>query len=132
MKSRILLLIVSLFAFILTRANATPGDGIGKKEDVVGVVIHSDSKKPLKDVSVTAYLSSKKEKLVVTDEDGNFSFDDLKPGKYKFVFEKSGYKKVTKEKIIVTTDDAYQLDAEMIELTDFNIMPSPLHFSDYQ
>ena len=131
MKSRILLLTVSLFAFVLAKASITPGDEIGKKEDVVGVVIHNDSKKPLKDVSVTAYLSSKKEKLVVTDEDGNFSFDDLKPGKYKFVFEKSGYKKVTKEKIIVTTDDAYQLDAEMIELTDFNIMPSPLHFLDY-
>ena len=131
MKSRIILLSAGLFACILAKAGVTPGGETGKKEDVVGIVIHNESKKPLKDVSVTVYFSSKKEKLVVTDEDGSFSFDDLKPGKYKFVFEKSGYKKVTKEKIIVTADDAFQLDAEMIELTDFNLTPSPLHFPDF-
>ena len=128
MKSRIFLLMISLAGFVLARAGETPGDGTGKKEDVVGIVIHNDSKKPLKEVSVSAYLSSKKEKVAVTGEDGNFSFDELKPGKYKFVFEKEGYKKVTKEKIIVTTDDAYQLNIEMIELSDFDIMPSPFHF----
>ena len=128
MKSRIFLLMISLVGSVLARAGETPGDGTGKKEDVVGIVIHNDSKKPLKEVSVSAYLSSKKEKVAVTGEDGNFSFDELKPGKYKFVFEKEGYKKVTKEKIIVTTDDAYQLNIEMIELSDFDIMPSPFHF----
>ena len=132
MKSRILLLLIGLAGFILARAGDVPGDGNGNKDDVTGTVIQTDSKKPLKDVSVTVYLASKKEKLTVTDDEGNFSFDDLKPGKYKFIFEKSGYKKVTKEKIIVNADDAYELDVEMIELNDFNITPSPLHFPDYR
>ena len=114
--------------FVLAKAGENPGDETGKKEDVVGIVIHNDSKKPLKEVSVSAYLSSKKEKVVLTDEDGNFSFEELKPGKYKFIFEKSGYKKVTKEKVIVNADDVYQLNIEMIELSDFDIMPSPFHF----
>ena len=35
----------------------------------------------------------KKEKVVITDGTGAYSFDDLKPGVYKFVFEKEGYKK---------------------------------------
>jgi len=133
MKSKILLLLVGIFGFIIARAGVNPGDGNGgKKEDVVGTVLHTDTKKPLKDVNVTAYLSSKKEKVAVTNDDGSFSFDELKPGKYKFIFEKIGYKKVTKEKVIVKTDDAYQLNIEMIETNDFNISPSPFHFPDFQ
>ena len=132
MKSRIILLMISLVGFVFARASVTPGDELGKKEDVVGTVIHTESKKPMKEVSVSVYMSSKKEKVVVTGEDGNFSFDELKPGKYKFVFEKTGFKKVTMEKVITKTDDAYQLNIEMIELTDFDITPSPFHFPDYQ
>ena len=32
------------------------------------------------------------------------AFDELKPGVYKFVFEKAGFKKVTKDKVVVKTD----------------------------
>ncbi len=130
MKQKLLLLACSLVGY--TAANAgtgDPGDGNGKKEDVLGYVVHADSRKPIKDVSVTAYFVSKKEKVVVTDEDGSFSFDDLKPGTYKFVFEKAGFKKLTKEKVVIRTDEAYQLNIEMIESGDFEIMPSPSHFS---
>jgi hypothetical protein len=88
----------------------------------------------LKDVTVTAYLVSKKEKMVMTDDAGSFAFDELKPGTYKFVFEKSGFKKVTKEKIVVKTDEGFQLNIEMIENTStgYDIMPSPFHFSDFK
>lgn len=99
-----------------------------KKDDLVGVVVNSDNKKPLKDVSVTAYSATKKEKVVVTDESGNFSFDELKPGTYKFIFEKTGFRKVTKEKVLVKTDEAFQMNIEMIESNDFDLMPSPFHF----
>jgi len=85
----------------------------------------------LKDVNVTAYLVSKKEKTVTTDEVGNYSFDELKPGTYKFVFEKAGFKKVTKEKVVVKTDEGFQLNIEMIENKDFELVPSPLHFADF-
>ena len=115
----------------MAKANSNdPGEGKGKKDDLVGMVVHSETKKPIKDVNVTAYLISKKEKITVTDEEGNYSFDELKPGTYKFVFEKSGFRKVTKEKVVVKTDEAFQLNIEMIEAGDFDLMPSPFHFTD--
>jgi hypothetical protein len=132
MKPRTLLLTcIFLLGVVFANAAATePGNGNGKKDDLNGNVIHADSKKPLKDVSITAFLTSKKEKVVITDGSGNYNFDDLKPGTYKFVFEKDGYKKVTKEKVIVKVDEGFQLNIEMIEADDFDLMPSPFHFSN--
>ena len=129
MKRKIFLLTIFLFGFVLAKANAIASDDQqGSKNDLVGVVVSSDGKKPLKDVSVTAYSATKKEKVAVTDESGNFSFDELKPGTYKFIFEKTGFRKVTKEKVVVKTDEAFQLNIEMIESNDFDLMPSPFHF----
>ena len=131
MRPKFFLLTIGLLGFIMAKANSNdPGEGKGKKEDLVGMVVHSETRKPIKDVSVTAYLISKKEKITVTDEEGNYSFDELKPGTYKFVFEKSGFRKVTKEKVVVKTDEAFQLNIEMIEAGDFDLMPSPFHFAD--
>lgn len=122
------MLAIGLTGFVAARANQDdPGNG--KKDELNGVVVHADSKKPLKDVSITAYLVTKKEKVVVTDEIGNFAFDELKPGVYKFVFEKAGYKKITRNNVVIKTDEAFQLNIEMIEQNDFEIMPSPFHFS---
>ena len=129
MKPKTLLFIVSLLGFVVAKAaGENPGDG--KKDELNGTVIHSDSKKPIKDVTVTAYLVSKKEKVEVTDEEGIFSFDELKPGIYKFVFEKSGYKRITKDKVVIKTDEAFELKIEMIESDDFDIMPSPFSFAN--
>jgi len=131
MKPKILLLTcVCLLGFLFSHAGTGPDKGNGKKDDVNGIVIHADTKKPLKDVSITAYLTSKKEKVVITDGNGNYAFDDLKPGTYRFVFEKDGYKKVVKEKIIAKVDEAFQLDIEMIENENIDLMPSPFHFSN--
>ncbi len=128
MKPRFLLLVISLLGFVAANArNGGPGEG--KKDELNGIVIHSESKKPLKDVCVTAILVSKKEKVVITDEEGSFAFDELKPGTYKFIFEKAGFKKITKEKIVIKTDEAFQLNIEMIESNDFEIMPSPFSFA---
>ncbi len=125
------MLTIFLLGFVMAKASGDgPGPGDGKKDDLNGTVIHSETKKPLKDVTVTAYLVSKKEKIELTDEDGGFSFDELKAGTYKFIFEKAGYKKITKEKVVIKTDDAFQLNIEMIESTDLDIMPSPFHFSN--
>jgi Carboxypeptidase regulatory-like domain len=104
-----------------------PGDG--KKDELNGYVYHSETKKPMKDVSVTAVLVSKKERVVVTDDAGSFSFDELKPGTYKFIFEKAGFKRITREKVVIKTDEAFQMNIEMIENNDFEIMPSPFHFT---
>ena len=124
----ILLMSAGCTAAAYVNADPDPGNGKGKKDDVNGIVTDSEEKKPLKDVSITAYLSSKKEKIVLTDEVGGYSFDELKPGTYKFVFEKTGYKKVVKEKVIVKVDEAFQLKVEMLEDKDSDLMPSPFHF----
>jgi uncharacterized membrane protein len=134
MKPKFLLIAVSLLGFAVANASADPDpsiNGKGKKTDLAGFVLHGDNKKPLKDVNVTAYLVSKKEKTVTTDEVGNYSFDELKPGTYKFVFEKAGFKKVTREKVVVKTDEGFQLNIEMIENKDFELVPSPLHFAEF-
>ena len=121
-----LMLAVSCTAITYANSNCDPGKG--KKDDVNGCVSDADEKKPLKDVSVTAFLSSKKEKVVLTDDSGNYAFDELKPGTYKFVFEKTGYKKVVKEKVLIKVDEAFQLKVEMLEENDTDLMPSPFHF----
>ena len=125
MKPKFLLLI-SFFVLgsLIAKANTDPG----KKDDIMGSVIGADGKKPLKDVCITAYLLSKKEKVVITDGTGAYSFDDLKPGVYKFVFEKDGYKKVIKEKVTVKVDEGFQLDIEMLQDNTTDVMPSTSHF----
>ncbi|MBC7874952.1 MAG: carboxypeptidase regulatory-like domain-containing protein [Ferruginibacter sp.] len=131
MKQKFFMLAISLLGFAAAQASDVGrGPGDGKKDDLNGTVIHSESKKPLRDVSVTAVLISKKEKIVLTEEDGGYAFDELKPGTYKFIFEKAGFKKITREKVVIKTDEAFQLNIEMIENSDFDIMPSPFQFSD--
>ena len=119
-------LIVSLSAF----AGPGLGENESKKTDIAGGVYHNDSRKPLNSVTVTAYKAEKKEKVVVSDVNGNFSFDDLKPGTYKFVFEKDGYKKVTREKTIARPDEAHQLNIMMEEHSVFDFAPGLSHFFD--
>lgn len=109
----------------------TTSDVKGRKNDLGGMVIHAENKKPIKDVSITAYLISRKEKSVLTDEFGNYAFETLKPGTYKLVFEKAGFKRVTREKVVIKTEEGFQLNIEMIESKEFDLVPSPFHFSDF-
>ena len=125
MKPKFLLLISF---FVLGSLNAKANTDPGKKDDIMGSVTGAEGKKPLKDVCITAYLCSKKEKVVITDGTGAYSFDDLKPGVYKFVFEKEGYKKVIKEKVTVKVDEGFQLDIEMLQDNTTDVMPSTSHF----
>lgn len=132
MKPKIILLAVGLLGFAVAKASTEPESCGNKKkaDEINGVIVHSENKKPLKEVSITAYLVSKKEKAILTDEDGGYSFDELKPGIYKFVFEKAGFRRVTKEKVVIKTDETFQLNIEMIENqnSDADLMPSPFHF----
>jgi hypothetical protein len=130
MKKKFIMLSLSLLGFIVVRANNdNPADPVkGKKDELNGTVIHSENKRPLSGVMVTAVLISKKEKVVFTEENGGYAFDELKSGTYKFIFEKAGFKKTTKDKVVIKTDEAFQLNIEMIETNDNEIMPSPFHF----
>jgi hypothetical protein len=129
MKQKLALLAFAFIGCTTAQANNRGDDpGEGKKQDVLGYVVHAETKKPVKDVSVTAYNVTRKEKVVVTDEDGSFSFEDLKPGTYRFVFEKTGFHKTTREKVVVKSDEAFQMNIEMIENDGLDVMPSPAHF----
>src|SRR5688500_2391577 len=132
----ILLSCLLVFISAIAKANTDPlntdpsdASETSKKDEINGSVYHIETKKPLTNVSVTAYLSAnKKEKIIFSDNNGNYAFDDLKPGTYKFVFEKNGYKKVTREKIIIKTDEGFQLNVEMSEEKDFDFVPGAFHF----
>ena len=134
MKQKLLVLTLAFMGCTAAQAGTgdDPGTGARKRDELNGVVINGETRKPMKDVTVTAYLvTNKKEKVEITDEDGGFSFDELKPGVYKFVFEKAGFRKITKEKVVIKTDEAFQINIEMIENSDYEIIPSPFHIGDF-
>lgn len=133
MKPRIVLLTLTfiLAAFWAGARNTEQQAQPNKKNDINGSIVHSQSKKPLSKVNVTAYSAVKKEKVVASDSNGNFSFSDLKPGTYRFVFEKNGFKKVTREKVVVHSDEALQLNIKMFETEDFNFIPGTFNFVEF-
>ena len=133
MKHKILLLVIGVMGCVFVNAmgidpkkNPGPGKGV---DEMSGTVLDADTKKPLRDVTITAY-TSKKEKYVLSDEYGRYGFEDLKPGTYKIVFERDGYRKVVREKIVIKADETFQMNIEMITAGSVDIMPSPFHFMD--
>ena len=132
MKQRILLLIaICTMGCLQSRAADIDPRNPGKSiNEVAGNIVDGDSKKPLQNVTVTAYSTTKKEKFVLTDEFGRFEFDELKTGTYKLVFEKEGYRKVVREKVAIKSDETFQMKIEMLEADGFDLMPSPFQFFD--
>ena len=132
MKQKILLLIAicTIGCLQSKAADIEPGNPGKSINEVAGNIYDGDSKKALREVTVTAYSANKKEKFVITDEFGRFEFDELKTGIYKLVFEKEGYRKVIREKVSVKTDETFQMRIEMIEAEGFDLMPSPFQFFD--
>ena len=132
MRYKLLLLtLVFCTAAFVGRANAAPpntGTEENKKLDIAGGVLHSEPKTPLCNVTVIAYSASKKEKTVQTDCNGNYVFNDLKPGTYKLVFEKDGFKRVTKDKVTIRGDEGCQLNIAMDEEEAFQILPGLFYF----
>ena len=124
----------ALLAFSFSAATANPGipEKSAGEQTLTGVVMDMDSKKPLKDVNITAILNSKREKIALTNINGGYRFVMLKPGIYKLVFEKEGYEKVTREKVLVKNKTSLQVNIEMPERTSFSERgPSAWHFFDY-
>lgn len=128
MKFRLFFLtLVLIVACTAARANTTFSDEeTTRKNDIAGGVMHTDTKKPLSNVSVTAYSAAKKEKVVYTDANGNYSFCELKAGTYKLVFEKEGLKKVVRNKVMLHSDEALQLNIEMDDEENFQLLPATI------
>lgn len=135
MKLRNILMIGAILASCLVAQTGlanTGGNGAtetSSKSDILGTVYTADSRKPLRDVVVTAYANNKKEGRALTDNEGNYSFSDLKPGMYRLVFERDGYRKVSREKVKIKTDDGLQLNIDMEEILDFDWVPGIFNFS---
>ncbi|MGZ3837312.1 MAG: carboxypeptidase-like regulatory domain-containing protein [Flavisolibacter sp.] len=138
MKHRLLLLLFVLcttaFAALAhtgpgTEMTSTEGTTLTKKNDIAGGVIQAETKKPLMNVNVSAYSANKKEGSAITDDNGYYYFNDLKPGTYRLVFEKDGYKRVTREKVLIRSDEGCQLNVAMDEVDEFQIMPGLFHFN---
>lgn len=119
-----LLLLTSLCAHAGS-ADANLDDFLGKTE-LNGSVFRDDSRKPLRDVTITAYSASKKEMSVTTDANGNYYFDGLKSGTYRFVFERDGYRKITKEKVVIRSDEGFELNISMQQEEEFQWLPGAL------
>ena len=133
MRIKFAFLLFFIGASFLASANTkNTGEEAATKTDIAGSVFQHLSKKPLGSVTVTVYSAAKKEKVVYTNDGGWFVFDDLKAGTYRFVFEKDGYKKVTKEKVLVRPNEGVQLNIEMTAHASFDFMPGPFHFSDFE
>jgi 5-hydroxyisourate hydrolase-like protein (transthyretin family) len=124
----LLLLTFLLMVCMVSFAN-TGGKERKEDPDMSGIILQTENGRPLKDVSITAYNATRKEKTAVTDANGNFTMADLKPGVYKFIFQKDGFKRVVKEKIILKTNEDYQMNIEMAEELVYDLMPSPLRFN---
>lgn len=126
----IFLTLIMAAVAVSARANTSPGAPTEgeetKKTDIAGGVVHVDTRKPLSNVTVTAYSTAKKEKVVYTDANGNYSFSELKAGTYKLVFEKDGFKKVVKEKVTIRPDEGCQLNVEMDDEEAFQILPGTI------
>ena len=125
------LTLTSLFLFIGSVASATevepePDTRISP-DNLFGKVLREDSKRPLQNVTVTAILLSKKEKYTITDTDGEFGLEELKPGTYKIIFEKDGYRRVVRDKVNVKLNEPIELNIEM-EYLNYNLVPSPFFF----
>ena len=132
MKLKVVLLLLFTSAVYFAHANTSCVDAAPKKADILGGVYNHDSKQPLSSVAVTVYSADKKEKVIYTDAEGLYAFDDLKAGTYTFVFEKDGYKKVTKNKVIVQPDSGVQLNVEMSQRISFEFIPGPFHFTELE
>lgn len=106
-----------------------PNNGSESKNEIMGSVYSQENRKPLRDVVVTAFhTAQKKEFRAVTDQQGNFSFNDLKPGMYRLSFDREGYRKVNRDKVLVKTDDGFQINVGMEEDNDFEWMPGTFNF----
>ena len=128
MKKTTIFLLLSL-AFGPAMAGVWSASGRPKLTDqIMGAVRQSGSNRPLRDVTVSVYEDQQlRLKATITDEEGNFGISALKPGTYKIVFQKDGYRKQVREKVVVKTEGGIRLDVEMEEST-YELSPSPFHF----
>lgn len=109
---RTLFLCVALAACVFAKASVSAPPS----SDLSGSVIDGETKKPLNNVSITLILQSSKEKKSATsDSNGNYSFDGIKSGIYRVIYQRDGYKKVTRDNVSLREDDGTAINIELFE-----------------
>lgn len=125
-----LLLIVVLFNGITVFGALPPGHSASH---LFGTVTDNYDR-PVADVNVIAIPETAPQETVTvfSNRNGNYNLPLLKPGVYRLVFEKDGYKKLVKEKVTISRDASTKaLNVEIILMPRFSERgPSVWHFFD--
>ncbi|MGH9839893.1 MAG: carboxypeptidase regulatory-like domain-containing protein [Blastocatellia bacterium] len=104
-------LLQALFALILfvtclagaSQAQTFYGSVVGNVADSNGAVVPSAR-------VLLVNLGTSERRTVETDTDGNFKFVNLVPGNYRVELEKAGFKRLTREPVLVEVQSAVRLD----------------------
>ena len=104
---------VSLLAVVLLAFIAAPGWGQNVYGTIAGTVTDS-SGAAIADASVTlTNLDTNEKHNIQTDASGNYTFVNILPGRYKVESEKSGFKKVVRQPILVQIESGLRVDLTM-------------------
>lgn len=103
-------LLLFLLAAFPSHAQNTTGGAKGKVRD--------GRDNGIANVTVTARLDGKDAAKGKTDAKGNFQLNGLKPGKYNFVFEKSGYTGGVKYDVDVAAGEVRDLGDKLVMTVD--------------
>tara|TARA_Y100001970_G_scaffold279534_1_gene387057 strand:+ start:583 stop:3300 length:2718 start_codon:yes stop_codon:yes gene_type:complete len=99
---------------------------------VNGLVIDADSKKVISYAAISLYRSDTKKLVqgVISDEDGYFSIEKIRPGNFFLAIEFIGYKLFTIEDIQINKDNGLKVDLGTISLTQQAIEAEQINVID--
>ena len=105
-------LLIALLGCLLSDSAAAQGVGQGT---LVGVVVDSATKAPIRDVLVAATSPSLQgEQVAVTDATGTYRIPQLPPGAYLVRFEKETYRPFTRGEFRLDADRTLRLNVELL------------------
>lgn len=108
------------FAAVPARVTDAKPSSQGQSGSVRGLVLDKDFDAPLAGAQVLIVETGQK---LATNDQGNYVFPELPPGKYTLVFSKDGYVRAIKGDVLVVagqlTDVDVQLSGEFTEMEEF-------------
>jgi hypothetical protein len=88
---------------VSSRAQTFYGSVVGNVADSNGAVVPNAK-------ILLINLGTSERRLIESDNDGNFKFVNLVPGNYRVELEKAGFKRLTREPVVVEVQSAVRLD----------------------
>ena len=99
-------LVMTLWSWSSSAAQVVYGSIVGRISDSSGAVVKGAS------VTVTD-VETGESRISTTNDDGNYRFVNLVPGRYRIVFKAAGFKAYSREQIDVRVDTVVRVDAGM-------------------